>query len=90
MAGPPQNNPSPEWVADLHAVFTVYHGELLRVCPELAEADGVGGPLDLLPSDLLAVLRTLPDGAGIPALDRALGRIAQPKAQIATGMSNER
>ena len=68
----PQSNPSPEWVADLRAVFEVYHGELLRVCPELAEADGVGGPLDLLPSEVLAVLRTLSDGAGMPALDRAL------------------
>jgi hypothetical protein len=72
MTRPPQSNPSPEWVADLHAIFEAYHGELLRVCPELAEADGVGGPNDLLPSEVLAVLRALPDGAGIPALDRAL------------------
>jgi hypothetical protein len=72
MAELPQGKPSPEWIADLHAVSEALFREVLRVCPELAEADGIGGPHDLLPSEMLAALRTLPDGAGIPALDQAL------------------
>ncbi len=68
----PEGVPSAAWVADLHRVFPEFHRELLRVCPELADADGVGGPTDLLPSEVLGVLLGLPDGAGLVRLDQAL------------------
>jgi hypothetical protein len=64
--------PSAAWVADLHAIFPEYQRELLRVCPELANADGVGGATDVLPSDVLVLLRRLPDGAGTERVSQAV------------------
>lgn len=72
--------PSSNWVADLHRVFPDLQRELLRVSPDLANADGVGGPTDLLPSEVLAILRALPDGAGMSHVDHAVAayRRARP------------
>lgn len=69
--------PSPKWVSNLHSHITAYRQELLRVCPEAADVERVEIPDDMLPQEVLGILRTLPNGAG---LERLYGDIAAYRA----------
>lgn len=65
-------HPSPQWTANLRTHIAAYRHELLRVCPEVAELDRAELPSDLLPVEVLGVMRTLPDGSGLERLHQAL------------------
>jgi hypothetical protein len=56
----------------MHSHITAYRQELLRVCPEAAEAERIDLPDDILPVEILGVLRTLPNGSGLERLYQAL------------------
>ena len=64
--------PSPKWTANLRTHIAAYRQELLRVCPEVAELERAQLPNDVLPVEVLGVLRTLPNGAGLARLHQAL------------------
>lgn len=65
-------HPSPQWTANLRTHVAAYRQELVRVCPEVLELDRAELPNDLLPVEVLGVLRTLPDGSGLERLHTAL------------------
>ncbi len=65
-------SPSPKWTANLRTHIAAYRQELLRVCPEVAEMERADLPIDVLPVEMLGVLRTLPNGAGLERLKQAL------------------
>lgn len=64
--------PSPKWTANLRTHIVAYRQELLRVCPEIESMERANLPADLLPVEVLGVLRTLPNGAGLERLQEAL------------------
>ncbi len=64
--------PSPKWTANLRAHIVAFRQELLRVCPELETLERANLPGDLLPVEVLGVLRTLPNGAGLERVHEAL------------------
>ena len=64
--------PSPKWTANLRTHIVAFRQELLRVCPELETLDRANLPGDLLPVEVLGVLRTLPNGAGLERVHESL------------------
>lgn len=69
---PLPRRPSPKWISNLHDHITKYRAELLRVCPELAEVERIDIPDDVLPVEVLGILRTLPNGAGFERVHEAI------------------
>jgi hypothetical protein len=81
MSGIPRR-PSPKWISNLQNHIIEYRTELVRVCPEVEELERADIPDDLMPVEILGVLRTLPNAAGLERLHGALAAYRTSRKRV--------